>query len=59
MKTFIVHIYCCEKNNPRSFVGVSEEVGSEGKRAFTTIDDFWKILSFEDVWEGAEDDSPP
>ena len=45
MKKFIVSIYRCEPNNPRSIVGVAEEVGVEGKRAFTNFDELWEILN--------------
>jgi len=43
--SYIVRIYRQEKNNPRKLVGVVEEVGVKGKRAFTNIDDLWEILS--------------
>ncbi len=58
MRTYIVRIYCCEKKDPRSFVGVLEEVGAEGKKAFTNIDDFWKILNCRVLAEEDEDTSP-
>ena len=45
MDSYIVRIYRQEKNNPRKLVGVVEEVGVKGKRAFTNIDDLWEILS--------------
>jgi hypothetical protein len=31
-------------DNPREFVGVVEEVGAEGKKAFTNVDELWEIL---------------
>jgi hypothetical protein len=49
MKTFIVHIYSCEKSDPRNLVGVLEEVGSEVKRAFTNPDDLLKIMIYKDM----------
>ena len=49
MKTFIVHIYTCEKNESRSLVGVAEEVGSEGKKAFTSPDDLLQIVGSKDL----------
>ena len=49
MKTFIVQIYKCEKNDSRNLVGVAEEVGSEGKRAFTNPDDLLKIVGCNDL----------
>ena len=33
------------KDNPRSFVGIVEEVGVEEKKAFTNIDELWHILN--------------
>jgi len=42
---YIVHIYRFKKDNPRSLVGVVEEVGVETKRAFTNFDELWEILN--------------
>jgi len=42
---YIVRIYRHEKDRPRSIVGTVEEVGAEGKRAFTNLDELWKILN--------------
>jgi len=58
MKTFIVHIYGFKKNDPRSLLGVAEEVGSEGKRAFTNPDDLLKIMSPGEMQEETDADSP-
>jgi len=44
MKTYIVRIYRFKKDNPRSLVGVVEEVGVKGKKAFTNYDELWDIL---------------
>jgi hypothetical protein len=44
MESYIVRIYRGEKDNPRSFVGIVEEVGLEEKKAFTNIDELWNIL---------------
>jgi len=49
MKTFIVHIYTCKKNDPRNLVGIAEEVGSEGKKAFTNPDDLLQIVGCKDL----------
>jgi hypothetical protein len=49
MKTFIVHIYTFEKNESRSLVGIAEEVGSEGKKAFTNPDDLLQIVGCKDL----------
>jgi hypothetical protein len=45
VESFIVRIYRGEKDNPRSFVGIVEEVGVEEKKAFTNLDELWKILN--------------
>ncbi len=42
---YIVRIYRHEKDRPRSIVGIVEEVGAEGKRAFTNLDELWEILN--------------
>ncbi len=42
---YIVRIYRFEKDKPKSIVGTVEEVGIEGKSAFTNLDELWKILN--------------
>jgi hypothetical protein len=42
---YIIRIYRREKDNPRKLVGVVEEVGVQGKKAFTDLDDLWEILN--------------
>jgi hypothetical protein len=59
MKTFIVHIYGFKKNDPRSLLGIAEEVGSEGKRAFTNPDDLLKIVSSGEMQEETDGNAPP
>lgn len=49
LKNYVVRIYRCEKNNPRSLVGVVEEVGVEERNAFTNLHELWKILRFENL----------
>ena len=44
MNCYIVRVYRQEVDNRREFVGIVEEVGAEGKRAFTNIDELWEIL---------------
>lgn len=44
MDSYVVRIYRQEVDGPREFVGVVEEVGTQEKKAFTTIDELWKIL---------------
>jgi len=43
---YVVRIYRFDKNNPRQLVGVVEEVGIKGKKAFTNYDELWDILNF-------------
>jgi len=45
MKKYIVDIYRCEKDKLRSIVGVAEEVGAKGKKAFANFDELWEILN--------------
>ncbi len=44
MTSYIVRVYRSEKGNPRKFVGTVETAGIEEKKAFSTIDELWKIL---------------
>jgi hypothetical protein len=48
MDNYIVRIYRREKDNPRLLVGLVEEVGLKGKKAFNTLDDLWEILNSQD-----------
>lgn len=41
---YIVRIYRFDKKNPRYLVGVVEEIGIRGKKAFTNYDELWEIL---------------
>ncbi len=41
---YIVRIYRFQKDKPRHLVGVVEEVGVKGKKAFTNYDELWEIL---------------
>lgn len=45
MDNYIVRIYRREKDNPRLLVGLVEEVGVSGKKAFNNLDDLWEILN--------------
>ena len=45
MNSYIVRIYREEENNPRHFVGTVEKVGGEEKKAFTSLDERWAILT--------------
>ena len=45
LKKYILSIYRGEKDKPRSLVGVVEEVGIQGRKAFTNLDELWEILN--------------
>ncbi len=45
LENYIVRIYRCEKDNPRSLVGIVEEVEAEGKKAFTNLDELGEIIN--------------
>jgi hypothetical protein len=45
LENYVVRIYRREKNDPRILVGVIEEVGVEGRRAFSNLDELWGILN--------------
>ena len=45
MESYIVRVYRGEKDNPRSFVGIVEEVGVKEKKAFANLDELWQILN--------------
>lgn len=42
---YIIRIYRFEKDRPHRLVGVVEEVGKKGKKAFQTYDELWEILN--------------
>jgi hypothetical protein len=42
---YIVRIYRFQKNKPGGLVGVVEEIGLKGKKAFTNLSELWDILS--------------
>lgn len=45
LANYIVRIYRFQKNKPVNLVGVVEEVGTKGKKAFTNLNELWEILS--------------
>ncbi len=45
MDNYIVRIYRREKDDPRLLVGLVEEVGVSGRKAFNSLDDLWEILN--------------
>jgi len=44
-KTYIVRVYRFARDNPRRLVGVVEEAGKKGKKAFTGYQELWDILN--------------
>jgi len=45
-KTYIVRVYRFSRDNPRRLVGVVEEIGRKGKKAFTGYQELWEILNW-------------
>ncbi len=45
MNTYVIRVYRSKENEPRLLVGVVEEVGVEGKKAFNNFDELWAILN--------------
>ena len=45
MESYLVRIYRREEDNPRLLVGVVEEPGANGKRAFSNLYELWDILN--------------
>jgi hypothetical protein len=43
--TYVIRIYRRDENDPRILVGVVEEVGVEGNKAFGSLDELWLILN--------------
>jgi hypothetical protein len=43
--SYIIRIYRRRKNKPDSLIGIVEEVGKNGKQAFTKYNELWEILS--------------
>ena len=43
--TYIVRLYRFKKNKPRSLMGVVEEVGVKGRKAFSHYEELWDILN--------------
>jgi hypothetical protein len=49
---YIIRIYRQDRRDTHRFVGTVEEVGTEGKRAFATIEELWGILARKDRGRG-------
>jgi hypothetical protein len=45
MASYVVRVYRFEKNMPHNLVGVVEEAGVKGKKAFTSLAELWGIIS--------------
>ena len=45
MENYVLRIYRREKKDPRILIGVVEEVGVEGNKAFRNLDELWSILN--------------
>ena len=45
LKDYVLRIYSREKNDSRKLVGIVEEVGAGGNRAFSNLDELWSILN--------------
>jgi len=45
LEDYLIRIHRREKNDPRILVGVVEEVGLEGNKAFSNLDELWEILN--------------
>jgi len=45
MESYLVRIYRREEDNPRLLVGVVEEPGENGKKAFHNLYELWDILN--------------
>jgi hypothetical protein len=45
MNSYLVRIYRRGEDNPRLLVGVVEEPGVNGKKAFTNIYELWEIIN--------------
>jgi len=44
LATYIVRIYRSKKGKSRGLVGVVEQVGVKGRRAFTDCNELWEII---------------
>ena len=45
MTNYIVRVYRQEEEKPHQLVGIVEEVGVEGRKGFTNIDELWEIFT--------------
>ena len=45
MNTYVFRVYRSDEDKPHLLVGVVEEVGIEGKKAFNNLEELWAILN--------------
>ncbi len=45
LKDYVIRIYRRQKNDPRNLAGVVEEVGVEGDKTFSNLDELWSLLN--------------
>jgi len=45
LASYVVRVYRFAKNQPHNLVGVVEEAGVKGKKAFTGLTELWGIIS--------------
>ncbi len=55
---YIVRIYRHNRRSAHRFVGTVEQVGTEGKRAFDTIEELWGILARIDKKRNGPEEEP-
>jgi hypothetical protein len=57
-KTYIIRVYRFARDNPRRLVGVVEEAGEKGKKAFTGYQELWEILNGPDRPKSTKSSKP-
>ncbi len=45
MENYIVRIYRSDRKNPHRLIGLVEQVGVEGQKAFRSLEELWEILN--------------
>jgi hypothetical protein len=45
LASYVVRVYRFGKNQPHNLVGVVEEAGVKGKKAFTSLTELWALIS--------------
>jgi hypothetical protein len=45
LASYVARVYRFAKNQPHNLVGVVEEAGYEGEKAFTDLTELWSIIS--------------